>query len=225
MKIIITYSVIATALFLPFSHAHPERIQARADDDTKDNEEHIPIAKEWLDNDNRHVPQWRPAPPDPHTKHLTLCKTKPPAVADLDPAKDAGGAPLPSKDNCDLLLRPLGSTWLYFSNWTLEDAGPSPPKQPWIHAEASKCVFVVTGWHPPKDHGGKKLTVEVGNDDVKNLVRESLDRHAKSADGDYDRVGTKGSMDCGGTLVEWQLRKMECPMGKHSTSPTWCTEK
>ncbi|KAK8045316.1 hypothetical protein PG993_005340 [Apiospora rasikravindrae] len=225
MKIMNTRSIIATTLLLPSSHGLPEKIQARADE-THDTKNQIPIAKEWLDNASRQVPQWRPEPPIPSTKRLTLCKTTSPAVADLDPAKDAGGSPLPSRDSCDLLARTLGSDWLYFSKWTLAGAESSLPKQqPWILAETNKCVFVVTGWHSPKDNGGKKLTIEVGNDDVQNLVRESLDHHVKIADEDFPRVGTKGSMDCGGILVEWRLRKMECPMGKHSAAPTWCTKE
>ncbi|KAK8121003.1 hypothetical protein PG999_005123 [Apiospora kogelbergensis] len=206
-------------LLLQYVHGNPEKTQSRNEDTKDNNKDHIPIAEEWLDNSRRQVPSWLKEPPIPSTKHLTLCKTSPPAVAGLD----SKPAPLPTRDSCQLLLRSLESRWLYFDQWTLPEAEPSTrtPQQPWILAQYGECLFVVTGWQPPEDNGGKKLEIEVGNDDVKNLVRESLDHHQVHGTAPIV-VGARGNMICGGTHVEWQLRKMECPEGRYHTMSTWC---
>ncbi|KAK8116034.1 hypothetical protein PG984_012536 [Apiospora sp. TS-2023a] len=227
MKAIAICTVLAT-LLLPYSHGHPEKIRVRADD-SKGNKDHIPISKEWLDNNIRAAPHQSPVPPIPNTRHFTLCKSKSPAIVDLDLAKDAGGTELPYRDDCEFVYMTLNSDWLYLEKWRLgTEAGSSPPskqQQPWILAEVGTCVFVVTAWHPPKDDTGKKLTIEVGNDDVKNLVRESLDHHVKGIGKGVPHVGTKGSMDCGGVSVEWQLRNMQCGEKYSSKSPAWCIEE
>lgn len=209
MKAIAVCSVLAT-LLLPYSHGHPEKIRARAED-IKYNKNHIPIAKEWTDNSNHFVWYQEPKPPIPDTKRVTLCKSKPPAVVNLDPVADADGAQLPFRDSCLSIYRTLDSQWLYLEKWRLEaETGSSTPnQQPWMLAEVNKCAFVVTGWKSEKDDAGKKLTIEVGNDDVKNLVKESLDHHVKGIGSGRDpRVGTKGAIDCEGVHVEWQLRWM-----------------
>ncbi|KAK8014478.1 hypothetical protein PG990_007774 [Apiospora arundinis] len=150
MRVITICSTIAIILS-PFALSHPEKLRARTGETKDENKDHISIAEEWLDNNRRQVPQWLPEPPKPNTKRLTLCKHNPPAVVRPAPA----------------------SEWLYFEKWTLvTEAGSSPPKQqPWIPAQYMKCVFLVTGWQPPKDGVGqkKKLTIEVGNDDVRQL--------------------------------------------------------
>ncbi|KAK7991770.1 hypothetical protein PG996_013217 [Apiospora saccharicola] len=160
----------------------------------------------------------RSEPRAPESQHQTLhtLQSKSPAIVDLDPAKDAGGTELPYRDDCEFVYMTLET-----------EAGSSPPKQqqPWILAEVDTCVFVLTAWHPPKDDAGKKLTIEVGNDDVKHLVRESLNHHVKGIGNGVPRVGTKGSMDCGGVSVEWQIRKMQCGVTYSSKSPSWCTEE
>ncbi|KAK6851328.1 hypothetical protein PG995_009413 [Apiospora arundinis] len=168
MRVITICSTIAIILS-PFALSHPEKLRARTGETKDENKDHISIAEEWLDNNRRQVPQWLPEPPKPNTKRLTLCKHNPPAVVRPAPAS----VPPPTRDSCSLLLQSLESEWLYFEKWTLvTEAGSSPPKQqPWIPAQYMKCVFLVTGWQPPKDGVGqkKKLTIEVGNDDVRQL--------------------------------------------------------
>ncbi|KAK8097986.1 uncharacterized protein PG998_013472 [Apiospora kogelbergensis] len=188
-------------LLLQYVHGNPEKTQSRNEDTKDNNKDHIPIAEEWLDNSRRQVPSWLKEPPIPSTKHLTLCKTSPPAVAGLD----SKPAPLPTRGQLPATSPVAG----------IEVA------QPWILAQYGECVFVVTGWQPPEDNGGKKLEIEVGNDDVKNLVRESLDHHQVHGTAPIV-VGARGNMICGGTHVEWQLRKMECPEGRYHTMSTWC---